>query len=77
MTFIKHKKYRDVCCQVLKRYDFEHKMKLKIMWWNLGCEKSWCMGYQQNIVIMDGELKDWEMTNDEPVCLRDANWRNF
>ena len=73
--FIKHEKYKDVCCHVLKSFYTGTRYKLKIQWWNLGYVNSWCMGYTQNIEIEDSDLSNWLYTTDMISYLRNANWR--
>lgn len=73
-SFIKHKKYRDVCCLIVKSFYVENRYKLKIQFWNQGFEKSWNLGITQNIEISNEDKKNWLWTNDQIVCLRNANW---
>ena len=76
--FLKHRLYRDVCFRVLKhQYTSDTYYKLKIEWWNLGCENSWCMGIRQVTKIYNNDLHNWLYTEDMVNCLRDANWKEF
>ena len=75
--FIKHKKYVDVCCLVLKHFNTGTKHKLKIQWWNLGYVNSHNMGYTQNIIIEHSDLKNWQWTGEMTPFLRNANWFDF
>lgn len=62
--FMKHRAYRDVFFQVLKKFDTGTKFKLKIEWWNLGTKEAFSMGLVQSTTIDKADLASWESKPD-------------
>ena len=75
---IRHKRFMDVCCLVIKDFKTQTKHKLKIMWMNQGYKKSYFIDQVQNIEIQFNDLKDWEICLDKyPTCYRYAKWKGL
>lgn len=75
--FLKHKLYKDVCFQVLSSVSVRDRIKLKVLWWNLGYVNSYCMGIKQHTEIYRFDYCNWLCTNDMVSCLRNANWKEL
>ncbi len=75
---IKHHKFMDVCCEIL---DIKHKitgLAVTVKWLNQGFTKSWILpAKKQSIFIRNGEMNNWSVAQDNPVCLRNAVWRQL
>lgn len=70
---IKHKEFKDVCCEVVRYY----KDKAVVKWINLGQEQSWYISVEQQEIKLDN-LNDWLICSDtEKKCLRDSEWKEL
>lgn len=75
---IRHKRFMDVCCLVIKDFKTQVAHKLKIMWINQGYTESYNLNINQRIEILDKDLKDWEILLDRSSkCYRNAKWSNL
>jgi hypothetical protein len=57
----RHKDNRDLAFQIVKAFYVKSKSlwKLKVMWWNIGSHKPWCMNHTQRIDIPLARQKEW------------------
>lgn len=79
MTFLKHKKFKDVCIQLYNYNLEESKITIYGEYWNLGTKMSHRIGEYIAYNMDTSKLQDeWEMwINPEPARspkLRNANW---
>lgn len=81
MKFIKHKRYMDVCIQVLTEREFERSndkfLLIQGWFWNLGQNTSFNIGQWANIEIELKDHRDWLEFETDNVsgCLRDVDWK--
>ena len=76
--FIKHKRFMDVCCQVVSFNKYSpNYYTVKIRWYDMAFEKSYYIGYNKTIKIKDRDLKDWQIALDSVDCLRNSRWKDL
>lgn len=73
--FIKHQASMDVAIKIDKVLVFEHKVKVKGVWWNQGFVDSFCMGMPVRFEIKTRHLHNW-LICDNPIaqCIRGEKW---
>jgi hypothetical protein len=77
--YIKHAKFMDICVLVTGIGMLEHgatSVQILGLWYNQGCEKSWCIGHDAQFTINVDNLHEWSLcVNPEAdKCLRKCDW---
>lgn len=72
--YIRHKNFMDVCCELIKVYDYGSGVSFKIRWWNMGFGNPYNIGYTKSFRLKKADLSNWlySYTPD-----RNGDWRQI
>jgi hypothetical protein len=71
VKIIRHKRFKDICFQVL----FEKGRLHRGAWLNMGFVETWALPVKQSDILID-DLTQWETCQEPTVkCLRYASWK--
>ncbi len=74
--FIKHKRYRDICIQIIKAGWYDGYLRGRGTFWNRGYENSWPLPLPTKFKLSREELADWEWAPASAKNnLRTAEWK--